>query len=217
MDSNRFGRLKHANNEGLLHERFTAADRQASLHDAEAVAILAHHFHRSSERNRFRRFHGSAGRRAIAVDAVGELVDVIAEVDHRVEIVAIGDAAIDVEESRGIVGARHRRQAEAIDAVGQGAGAADGRPLSTALEGVIVRPTRTKIAGVDLHREVALRGGLGRPARDDLRQTLVACDLPAHGNRSVPTERRRRRHSSVAIWIASLAPAMTSGVFAGSQ
>ena len=131
---------------------------------------------------------------AVAVHAVLELVDVVADVDHGIEIVAVGDAAVDVEEAGGIVRAAERGEANAIDVAGrQRPRAADGRSLAAALEHVVVRPAGLQAPGVDLDGEVAVARSCATVPWATICETAASvADAPSHSTGDVDRGVRRR-------------------------
>jgi hypothetical protein len=96
------------------------------------------------------------------------LVEVIAAMQHEIDVVAVGEPAVRVEPARPVVRARHDTEAETVDVGGRRVrGAADGRVVAQRPEPVVVPRRRLETLGVDLHREVTNRRRRRRaPAHD---------------------------------------------------
>ena len=92
--------------------------------------------------------------------ATGIFVDVIAQMQHQIEVRARRDPRIDIEEAERVVRAGQHRDAQPIDAGRrQRAGTPDGRGLAQGLEAVVVRLPGSQAGGIDLDRVVARRAG----------------------------------------------------------
>ena len=104
---------------------------------------------------------------AVAVLPGGVLVEVVAEVQHRVQVVAGGQAAVGAEPAGLPVGAGDDAEAEVLGqrvGRGRGPGAAGAAGDAGAAEPVEVPARRRQPVDVDLDRVVAPRGGLDRAA-----------------------------------------------------
>ena len=78
----------------------------------------------------------------VAVLAVAVLVEVVAEVEDEIDLIIHGDGVVGVEVAERIVGARHHREAVAVDgAEGQGARAADDGFAAVVGKAVVVGAT----------------------------------------------------------------------------
>ncbi len=111
----------------------------------------------------------AAYRSARAVFALGVLVDVVAQVDDEVQIGALRDARVDVEEAEGIVRARHHRGAEPLGGARDGARAPHAGRLLERAKAVIVRGAGLEVAHVHLEREVGSQARR-RPGRSRSRR-----------------------------------------------
>ena len=120
---------------------------------------------------------------AVAVLAGGVLVEVVAEVDHRVEVVALGQVPVGREPAGLQVGARDDAEPEVAGGGvvrRGGAGAADPAGHAVVEEPVEVRRAGLEAAGVHLHGVVAAGAGAGPALRDDLRE-VAGRGRPASG------------------------------------
>ena len=119
---------------------------------------------------------------AVAVLARTVLVDVVAHVQHRVQVGAVREVAVGAEPARLEVGARDHPESQ----VGRGRrrrrrgpGAAGGADVASPGEAVVVRAARQQAGHVDLDR-VVTGAARGHPARaDDAREAGAGRDLPA--------------------------------------
>jgi hypothetical protein len=91
------------------------------------------------------------GRLALGRD-VGGLVDVVAEVEQEVEVVALGDPPVGVEVARVVLRAGAGREAQPIGVGAQRPGAARRRDLSRRREAVVVEDARLEAGNVDVDR-----------------------------------------------------------------
>ena len=119
--------------------------------------------------------------RAVAVRSV--LVDIIAEMQDGVEIVAARNLVVYVEIAERIVRARHDREARLGEsASGHGARPAGGgidlaRP-EAGIEAVIIGLARREAVDDGLDRVIARATGFCSPFRADVGEVRVGCDLP---------------------------------------
>lgn len=130
---------------------------------------------------------------AVAVVAVAVLVDVVADVEHEVEVVAGGDGAVGGEEAARVVAAgdeRHPQRVGLARDVAGGLGATDVAELAERLEAVVVARVGVEARHVDLDRVVAVGRGHDGAVRGDAGEALVTGDLPAHGDRAAETAAR---------------------------
>src|SRR6185503_5825269 len=93
-------------------------------------------------------------RRSVSVGAVGEFVDVVAQVQYRVEVRAIRQTAIDVEVARRVVRTGHLCELQTrYRLLGQRLRAADRGLVAVSVESVVVGAAGTQIPGVHLRSE----------------------------------------------------------------
>ena len=117
---------------------------------------------------------------SVAVHAVGELVDVVAQVQHGVEIGPIRHAAIHVEVTGGVVRTGYRGEPHPVGRVcRQGLRTADRGGITVGIERVVVGPPRRQARDVYLDGVVSQRRGLDGRRRDHVAQLLVGADAPA--------------------------------------
>ena len=90
-----------------------------------------------------RRMHPAESGAGLAAPLVGTvLVEVVAEVEDEIDLIIHGDGVVGVEVAERIVGARHHREAVAVDgAEGQGARAADDGFAAVVGKAVVVGAT----------------------------------------------------------------------------
>ena len=93
--------------------------------------------------------------RPVPVAAVRVLVEVVAEVQHRVQVVPLGDPPVDVEPAERQVGAGDEGEPDVVGIPGQGPRPADRRLLAERLEAVVVGRPRLQSGRRDLERVVA--------------------------------------------------------------
>jgi hypothetical protein len=128
-----------------------------------------------------------------AVFALAELVDVVADMHHRIEIGTSGDCAVDVEEAGGIVRARDQRKPHARRAARwKGPGSADRRLLPIGVERVVIRAAGHQPAHVHLDGVITRRCRFERAARHDMLRARIGGDTPAHGEWLVDRGSARR-------------------------
>jgi hypothetical protein len=98
-----------------------------------------------------------------------------------VEVRALRDPAVGVEEAVVVVGARGEGEAHVLDVVArQGARATDhGAPLVAQCEGVVIGAARAQAARVHLRSEVTVGVGADLPLADHVLQRFVIGDHPA--------------------------------------
>ncbi len=126
----------------------------------------------------------------------GVLVEVVAEVEHGVEVVAPREVAVRREPAGLQVGARDDAEPEVAGrraAARRGAGAADPAARAVVGEPVVVPGRRLQAGHVDLDGVVAARAGAEPAAAHDLAEAGVGGDLPPHGHRRPLARARRRR------------------------
>ena len=125
-----------------------------------------------------------------AVLARGVLVEVVAEVDHRVEVVAPREVPVGGEVPGLQVRAGHHAEAQVVRARGRGGGgpgAPDRAREPLVEEPVVVRGPRAEPGRLELHGVVAA-GARGERARGHhVGEAAVAGDLPAHGHARAAT------------------------------
>ncbi len=122
---------------------------------------------------------------AVAVLAGRVLVEVVTEVQDRVQVVAGRDAAVGAEPAGLPVGAGDDPEPEVVgDGVpgGRGAGTAGAAGLARAAEAVEVPLRRAEAVDVDLDGVVAVRAGLEAAPADDVAELAVGGDLPGDGD-----------------------------------
>ncbi len=118
-----------------------------------------------------------------ALVEIYEIVDVIAEMDDEIEIVARRDVAEAAPVTRPVTGTGQHREADFIDVRGRrGARAADDRTVPERAEAVVVSGRRLQAGDVDFHRPVAIRVRCLPAAPDDVPEFDVRGDDPAHRN-----------------------------------
>jgi hypothetical protein len=111
-------------------------------------------------------------------------VEVVAEVQDGVEVVALGDGGVGVEVAGRVVRAGDDGEAEPVDGtVGRRLGAADERTGAEGLEPVEVPATGLQAPHVDLDREVTGGRGIGGAGGDDIGELDVGGDGPRHRDR----------------------------------
>jgi hypothetical protein len=115
------------------------------------------------------------------ISAARVFVDVIAEVDHQVDVLSRGGMAIGVEVAeRQVRAAEHAELELAHGPVGQRARAASRRGLPGRVEEAVEVPAaRGEPAGDRLDAPVAFGRGFGFAGRDDCAELRVARHLPA--------------------------------------
>ncbi len=146
----------------------------AVLPIARAVIVEAQNF-------LVRRGNAADGR-AVAELLVGIFVDVVADVEHRVEILLGGEMTVGGEEARGPIGARCKSKAHTVGVERQRARAADRRGFSERDELIVVGLTRSQAVGVELDGEIALRAGGSLVAGDHAAHVGVGRDRALDGN-----------------------------------
>jgi len=142
----------------------------------------------------------------VAVAAVLVLVEVVAEVEHRVEVGAARDGRVGVEVALGQVRARRHGEAQPRGRTHrERASASQRRSVIERPEAVVPGAARLETGGVHLDGEVALDARRGAPLGHDVAQGRIPRDPPrdAHGVGLA----RRRRHAGphdhpVGQWIA---------------
>ena len=146
-------------------------------------------------------------RGSVAVRAVAVLVDVVADVQHEVQVVALPQRPVGGEVAAGVVAARDEREPQRVRVaglVGCGLRPADDARLARRAEPVPVARVRPQPVHVDLDRVVGLRAGRLGALLDDVAEVLVVRELPPHaqrlaepaarrGDRAARRLRRRRR------------------------
>ena len=164
---------------------------------------------------------GQAGR-SVAVRAVAVLVDVVADVQDQVEVLASSDAAVGTEVATGVVAAGDQRQPQGMDdalLVRRGLGAAGGTELSERLEAVPVSGVGPEV--VDVHLDGVVAPGIGphAPASDDVPKARVRGDDPPHQQRPSQPAARRGHRLAPARWRGGPGPdddSLASRVAAGN-
>jgi len=127
---------------------------------------------------------GPEPRRGVAAAVV---VDVVAGMGDQVEVVALADPRVGVENVLPPGGAGHMCDGQFGDPVGhrgRGSGAPDRRAVAQCGEGVVQRPGRGQPVGVYLDRPVARRGRRHGAPPDDVGESGVAGDHPADRRRA---------------------------------
>ena len=125
----------------------------------------------------YRPRRGEAG--SVAVGAVRVLVEVVAEVEHRVQVVPLRDPPVDVEVAEGQVRAGDEREPHVVGIAGQGLRPAHRRPFPERLEPVVVGHAGFQAGSRDLEGVVPLRPGSVLAFGDHFLHSRVAGDLPA--------------------------------------
>ena len=131
--------------------------------------------------------------RAVAIGAVAVLVDVVAHVQHEVQVVAHGDAAVGPEITAGVVAARHEGEAQRMGGrgvVGRGTGAADVAGLTGGGEAVPVLRIGRQAVDVDLHGVIRRGVGPGPARPHHAAEVGVQRDLPHDGERRAESAAR---------------------------
>ncbi len=123
---------------------------------------------------------------------LGVLVDVVAEMDHRVDARQLGDRLVDVEDAALVVRAAQRDQHQVrYGSLGQGARPARHGELAAELEAIEIGPPRLQTAYVDLHGEVPLGAGVEPSVGGHTPEAGVLGHRPAH---DLAPAARLRRH-----------------------
>ena len=115
----------------------------------------------------------------VPVAAVGVLVEVVAEVQHRVQVVPLGDPPVDVEVAERQVGAGDEGEPDVVGTPGQGPRPAHRRLLAERLEAVVVGRPRLQSGRRDLEGVVAPGSGGALALGDDFPHPRVPRHLPA--------------------------------------
>ena len=129
--------------------------------------------------------------RAIATTPV--LVDIVAEVQHRVEIIAFRETAIGVEIPAGIGRTRNHSEAGALGrSRRRGPGAPDRRNAVHRPEAIIEGGAVRQPGRIELDRPIQRRIGRFPAGRDPIGEVRVACHLPVYRDGLVPLGRYAR-------------------------
>ena len=118
-------------------------------------------------------------RRSVPVAAVRVFVEVVPEVEHRVQVVPLRDPPVDVEVAERQVGTGDEREPDVVGAPGKGLRPADGGLLAERLEPVVVGRPRLQPGSGDLEGVVAAGSGGSLPFGDDFLDPGIARHLPA--------------------------------------
>ena len=156
---------------------------------------------------------GDAVREArIAVDAVGVLVDVVPDVEHGIEVGAVGDAVVSVKKTRIVVGARHEYEAQVLGGVypgrscrrgsGRGARPADQRVASVVAEHVVIGGGWRKAAQVNLDGVIACGVGGDGALRDNLAEGGIARNVVVYFGAGLLGGNPGPEYDAVGEWVA---------------
>ena len=144
---------------------------------ALAVILQGHHF--------VGRHRVPVGHVAVLADAV--FIQVVAQVQHEIQIAVLGQGLVDGKVAVGNIGAGDHREPGPVHVAvrrRQGAGPADGRTLVRHAEPVVIPAPRFQPGGVLFDAEIVLGVGLGLEARHRIQQRRVPGHRDGHRYRA---------------------------------
>jgi len=113
--------------------------------------------------------------------AVGDLVDVVTEMQDEVQVVPLRDAPVPVEEPGRVLRARHHRDPEVVGTAGrEGSGTGDRRAFPEGLERVVVRGAGAEPVDLGVDGPIRVRFGDLGSRGDHVRQLGVGRHRPRH-------------------------------------